>query len=192
MDVPLAGSASTSADLIVPPKALEQIRRLFGADDEIEIARSDNHLGFRSDSTQVYTRLIEGPYPNTEQVIPRENDKVVIADRVAFTAALRRMSTVASDQTHRIRMAFASGSCKLSVQTPDLGEAQEELAVTYDGDALEIGFNATYWLEVLKYMPTDEVRMTLKAPERAATCEPVGWSDPASYLTLVMPLRLVD
>jgi DNA polymerase-3 subunit beta len=192
MDVPLAGVAAASADLIVPPKALEQIRRLFGPDDEIEIARSENHLGFRSDSTQVYTRLIEGPYPNYEQVIPRENDKVVTADRVAITAALRRMSTVASDQTHRIRMAFASGSCKLSVQTPDLGEAQEELAVTYDGDNLEIGFNATYMLEVLKFMPTDEVRMTFKAPERAATCEPVGWDDPASYLTLVMPLRLVD
>ena len=176
----------------MPPKALEQIRRLFGAEDEIEIARSDNHLGFRSATTQVFTRLIEGPYPNYEQVIPRENDKVVTADRVALTSALRRMSTVASDQTHRIRMAFASGSCKLSVQTPDLGEAQEEVAVTYDGDTLEIGFNATYRLEVLKFMPTDEVRMTFKAPERAATCEPVGWNDPASYLTLVMPLRLVD
>ena len=192
MDVPLTGAATTSADLIVPPKALEQIRRLFKAEEQIEIARSENHLGFRSDTTQIFTRLIEGPYPNYEQVIPRENDKVVTADRSAITSAIRRMSTVASDQTHRIRMAFAPGACKLSVQTPDLGEAQEELAVTYDGDPLEIGFNATYLLEILKFMPTDEVRMTFKAPERAATCEPVGWDDPASYLTLVMPLRLVD
>jgi DNA polymerase III subunit beta len=192
MDVPLSEGSAGTADLIVPPKALEQIRRLFSADELIEIARSENHLGFRSERTQVYTRLIEGPYPNYEQVIPRENDKVVTADRPALTAALRRMSTVASDQTHRIRMAFAAGACKLSVQTPDLGEAQEEIAVTYDGDTLEIGFNAAYMLEILKYMPTEEVRMTFKAPERAATCEPVGWDDPASYLTLVMPLRLVD
>jgi DNA polymerase III subunit beta len=192
MDVPLAGTAAATADLIVPPKALEQIRRLFGADEAIEIARSENHLGFRSDSTQVFTRLIEGPYPNYEQVIPRENDKVCTADRAGITSALRRMSTVASDQTHRIRMAFAAGSCKMSVQTPDLGEAQEEVAVTYEGDPLEIGFNATYLLEILKFMPTDEIRLTFKAPERAATCEPVGWNDPASYMTLVMPLRLVD
>ena len=116
----------------------------------------------------------------------------VTADKAAFTSALRRMSIVASDQTHRIRMAFANGSCKLSVQTPDLGEAQEELNVSYEGDPLEIGFNAAYLLEILKYIPTDEVRMTFKAPERAATCEPVGWDDPASYLALVMPLRLVD
>ena len=87
---------------------------------------------------------------------------------------------------------FANGSCKLSVQTPDLGEAQEELNVSYEGDPLEIGFNAAYLLEILKFIPTDEVRMTFKAPERAATCEPVGWDDPASYLALVMPLRLVD
>jgi DNA polymerase III subunit beta len=193
MDVPTsAGTGAGQADLIVPPKALEQIRRLFRPEDDIDIARSENHLGFRSTTTQVFTRLIEGPYPNYEQVIPRENDKAATADKAAITAALRRMSIVASDQTHRIRMAFASGSCKLSVQTPDLGEAQEEVTVTYDGDPLEIGFNAAYLLEILKYIPTDEVRLTFKAPERAATCEPVGWDDPASFLTLVMPLRLVD
>jgi DNA polymerase-3 subunit beta len=192
MDVPASGQGGSQADLIIPPKALEQIRRLFGGDEEIEIGRSDNHLGFRSATTQIYTRLIEGPYPNYEQVIPRENDKSLTADKAALAAALRRMSIVASDQTHRIRMAFTNGACKLSVQTPDLGEAQEELAVAYEGDALEIGFNAAYLLEILKFMPTDEVRMTFKAPERAATCEPVGWDDPASYLTLVMPLRLVD
>lgn len=193
MDVPATSAKSGGqADLIIPPKALDQIRRLFGGDDEIEIGRSDNHLGFRSTTTQVYTRLIEGPYPNYEQVIPRENDKSLTADKQALAGALRRMSIVASDQTHRIRMAFTNGACKLSVQTPDLGEAQEELAVAYEGDQLEIGFNAAYMLEILKFMPTEEVRMTFKAPERAATCEPVGWDDPASYLTLVMPLRLVD
>jgi DNA polymerase-3 subunit beta len=193
MDVPTSETQGASqADLIVPPKALDQIRRLFGTDETVEIARSENHLGFRTSMTQIFTRLIEGPYPNYEQVIPRENDKVATADKAALTAALRRMSIVASDQTHRIRMAFANGSCKLSVQTPDLGEAQEELNVSYEGDPLEIGFNAAYLLEILKYIPTDEVRMTFKAPERAATCEPVGWDDPASYLALVMPLRLVD
>ena len=193
MDVPSAATGGSSqADLIVPPKALEQIRRLFGSDEQVEIARSENHLGFRSERTQIFTRLIEGPYPNYEQVIPRDNDKTATADKAALTSALRRMSIVASDQTHRIRMAFANGSCKLSVQTPDLGEAQEEVTVSYDGEPLEIGFNASYMLEILKYMPTDEVKMTFKAPERAATCEPVGWNDPASFLTLVMPLRLVD
>jgi DNA polymerase-3 subunit beta len=191
MDIATSGGKE-SADLIVPPKALDQIRRLFGPADEIEIARSENHLGFRGGQTLVYTRLIEGPYPNYEQVIPRENDKVATVDRQALTAALRRVGVVASDQTHRVRLALSGGVAKFSVSTPDLGEANDEIAITYEGDALEIGFNANYLLEILKYMPTDEVRLSFKAPERAATVEPVGWGENASYLCLVMPLRLVD
>src|ERR1019366_816264 len=192
MEIPMQSTLAQQAELIVPPKALEQFRKLFSPDDEIEIGRSENHLGFRSATTQVFTRLIEGPYPNYEQVIPRENDKVATVEKASLMSALRRMSIVASDQTHRIRMAFGDGSCRLSVTTPDLGEAQEEITVSYEGEALDIGFNANYLLEVLKYMPTDEVRLTFKAPERAATVEPVGWDDPAAYLTLVMPLRLLD
>src|SRR3954453_23309546 len=123
MDVPTSETQGTSqADLIVPPKALDQIRRLFDTDETVEIDPSGNHPGFPTSSTQIFTRLIEGPYPNYEQVIPRENDKVATADRSGLTSGLRGMSIVAGHQTHRIRMAFANGSCKLSVQTPDLGE----------------------------------------------------------------------
>ena len=191
MDVPIT-AAGAQSDLIVPPKALEQIRRLFPADEELEIARGENHLGFRSPFTAVYTRLIEGPYPNYEQVIPKDNEKFAIADKQSLVSALKRMSVIASDQTHRIRLSFNSGMLKLSVQTPDLGEANDELPIRYTGDQLDIGFNASYLLEILRYMPTEEVRLTFKAPERAATVEPEGWSDPAQYLCLVMPLRLLD
>ena len=192
MDVPVKMASAPSSDLIIPPKALEQIRRLFPAEEELEVAQGENHLGFRSPFTAVYTRLIEGPYPSYDQVIPRDNDKHAIIDKVAFTGALKRMSVVASDQTHRIRLSFNSGMLKFSVSTPDLGEAQDELPVRYNGDPLDIGFNAAYLLEILRYMPTEEVRLTFKAPERAATIEPEGWSDPAKYLCLLMPLRLVD
>lgn len=191
MERPATGTADP-ADLIVPPKALEQIRRLFPAEEELEIARGDNHLAFRSPITSVYTRLIEGPYPNYDQVIPRDNDKVAYLDRAALASALRRMSVVASDQTHRIRMSFNSGLVRFSVSTPDLGEAQDELPTRFTGDSLDIGFNAAYLLEILRYLPTDEVKMTFKAPERAATVEPEGWNEPGMYLCLLMPLRLVD
>ncbi|HEX5181140.1 MAG TPA: DNA polymerase III subunit beta [Gemmatimonadaceae bacterium] len=192
IDVPVAGQNGHSEDLIIPPKALEQLRRLFPAEEDLEIARGENHLGFRSPLTAVFTRLIEGPYPPYEQVIPRDNDRIALADKNALSQALKRMSVVASDQTHRIRMSFNAGMAKFSVQTPDLGEAQDELPVTYEGDALDIGFNASYLLEILRNMPTDEVRLTFKAPERAATVEPVGWNDPAQYMCLIMPLRLID
>jgi len=190
MEVPVTGAKK--ADLIIPPKALEQIRRLFAAEEELEVAQGENHLGFRSPFTSVYTRLIEGPYPSYDQVIPKDNDKVATLDRAALVGALKRMSVVASDQTHRIRLSFNTGMLKFSVSTPDLGEAQDEMPIRYDGDPMDIGFNAAYLLEILRYMPTDEVRMTFRAPERASTLEPDGWSDPAKYLCLLMPLRLVD
>ncbi len=192
IQLPVTSSGAPAGDLIIPPKALEQIHRLFPGEEELEIARGDNHLGFRSPFTAVFTRLIEGPYPNYDQVIPRDNDRHALADRNALAQTLRRMSVIASDQTHRIRLAFNAGMLKFSVQTPDLGEAQDELPITYEGDPLEIGFNATYLLEILRFLPTDEVRLTFKAPDRAATVEPVGWDDAAEYLCLVMPLRLVD
>lgn len=191
MEVP-GRTAGTTSDLIIPPKALEQIRRLFPAEEELEVAQGENHLGFRSPFTAVYTRLIEGPYPSYDQVIPKDNDKYAILDKSAFASALKRMSVVASDQTHRIRLSFNAAMVKFSVSTPDLGDAQDEMPVRFVGDPLDIGFNATYLLEILRYMPTDEVRMTFKAPERAATIEPEGWSDPTKYLCLLMPLRLVD
>jgi DNA polymerase-3 subunit beta len=189
MRVPSTGTPS--ADFIVPPAALGQVQRLFKDDDTIEVARSDNHLGFRAASTEVYTRLIEGTYPNYEQVIPRDNDKLAIIDKKAFESAVRRMAVVASDQTHRIRLKFERGRVHLNVLTPDLGEGHDELEVGYDGNDLEIGFNANYLLEVLRYMPSDEVKLSFKAPERAATLEPVG-DDVPDYLCLVMPLRLLD
>ena len=193
MELPVSTvSSSLSGDMIVPPKALEQVRRLFPAEEELEIGRGENHIGFRSPFTAVYTRLIEGPYPNYEQVIPKDNDRIAVADKGALVSALKRMSVVASDQTHRIRLSFNAGMLKFSVQTPDLGEAQDELPIRFTGDQLDIGFNASYLLEILRYIPTDDVRITLKAPERAATLEPEGWNDPSSYLCLVMPLRLVD
>ena len=187
-----AGGGAAAAELIVHPRALGQVQRLFAGDAQVEVAKSENHLGFRGADVQVYTRLIEGPYPNYEQVIPKDNDKNMVADKTALTQAVRRMAIVASDQTHRIRMTLGGPMLKFSVESPDLGAANEELPVEYDGDALEIGFNAQYLLELLRYMPTDEVKMTFKAPERAATIQPLGNEDTPDYLCLVMPLRLLS
>jgi DNA polymerase III subunit beta len=191
--VKTAAAGAPRIDLIVPPKALAQVERLFSGDDEIEVARSENHIGFRKDGTQVFTRLIEGPYPNYEQVIPKDNDKHAIADRNQLIQVLRRMAVVASDQTHRVRLGFTSNTVRFSVETPDLGEAHEDLEVEYGGEQLDIGFNASYLLEVLRYMPSDEIKLTFKAPERAATIEPANVADGSpDYLCLVMPLRLLD
>ena len=194
MAVPAGSSKESSADFIIPPIALQQVQRLFHEEEQLEVAQSGNHLGFRAGGTEVYTRLIEGTYPNYEQVIPKDNDKFAIIDKNALASAVRRMAVVASDQTHRIRMFFESNRVHLNVLTPDLGEGEDELELSYEGEGLEIGFNAAYLLEVLKFMATDEVKMTFRAPERAATIEPVAPDDEEAqdYLCLVMPLRLLD
>ncbi len=194
MGVPASSSGAPSADFIVPPAALNQVQRLFKGSGDLEVAQNGNHLGFRSGDTEVYTRLIEGSYPNYEQVIPKDNDKFAIVDKKALASAVRRMAIVASDQTHRIRLTFQPDNLQLNVLTPDLGEGHDEMELSYDGEELEIGFNANYLLEVLRYMPTDDVKLTFKAPERAATLIPVTGEDEdeVDYLCLVMPLRLLD
>lgn len=191
LSVPAEAGDAPHADLIVPPKALAQVQRLFEGAEDIEVARSENHLGFRQGGTRVYTRLIEGPYPNYEQVIPKDNDRIAVADKDTLTRALRRMAVVASEQTHRVRLAFVGNALRLSVETPDLGDAHEEMEVEYAGEAMDIGFNANYLLEVLRYMPTDEIRFSFKAPERAATIEPTD-DAAGEYLCLIMPLRLLE
>ena len=201
MGVATGPGSVTATDFIVPPAALQQVQRLLKDADEILVAwdagadgARKNHLGFKAESKEVYTRLIEGTYPNYEQVIPKDNDRFAIVDKKALDRAVRRMAVVASDQTHRIRLTFEENKVHLNVLTPDLGEGHDEMEIDYGGDSLEIGFNANYLMEVLRYMPTDEVRLTFKAPERAATMEPVvaDGEDPIDYLCLVMPLRLLD
>lgn len=190
MTVKSDSAAAGTADFIVPPAALAQVERLFDGDGELTVARGGNYLGFRSDTREVYTRLIDGKYPNYDQVIPKGNDKIARIDRAAMEAAVRRMAVVASDQTRRIKLTLASDRVHLDASTPDLGEAHDELELDYEGEALEIGFNANYLLEVLRNMPAGEVTFSFLTSERAAIVQP-GDAE-LDYLCLIMPLRLVD
>jgi DNA polymerase-3 subunit beta len=186
-----AGETSRSS-VIVPPKALSYAVRVFEGEDSVQVAFGENQLAMRAGGNVLYTRLIEGPYPNYQQVIPRDNDKRAVVDRDGFTRALRRMSVVASDQTHRVKLSFRESELSFFVSTPDVGEANEKLSVDYEGEPLDIGFNASYLLEVLKYMDGDQVQLTFKSPERAALLAPARPPDGEDYLALVMPLRLQE
>lgn len=190
MAVTVKSAGGSRAELIVPPSALAQVARLFDGDGLVTVARGGNHLGFSSDDKEVYTRLIDGKYPNYEQVIPKDNDKKARASRAAMEAAVRRIAVVASASTRRVKLSFENDRVHLDAMTPDLGEAHDEVELDYQGDAIEIGFNANYLLEVLRNMPADEITMGFKTAERATTIEPAA-SD-LDYLCLIMPLRLVD
>ncbi|MFN2433081.1 MAG: DNA polymerase III subunit beta [Gemmatimonadota bacterium] len=186
------GNGGSRANVIVPPKALSYATRVFEGEETLQVAFGDNQLAFRAGGNTLYTRLIEGPYPNYQQVIPKDNDRTATADRDALIRALRRMSVVASDQTHRVKLSFREGEVSLFVSTPDVGEANEKMPIDFQGEPLEIGFNASYLLEVLKYVEGDQVQITFKSPERAALLTPAGRKGEDDYLALVMPLRLQE
>lgn len=185
------GGRRKSRSVIVPPKALSQIGRIFASDDELRVATDERQIGFKGERGVVFSRLIEGPYPNYDQVIPRDNDKRARADVEQLAAALRRMAVMASDQTHRVRLSLDDDTLRFHVSTPDVGEGSEQMPVAYEGDPIEIGFNANYLLDVLRFVDSDEVDMSFKAPERAAIFQPAD-DDPEGFLCLVMPLRLQD
>jgi DNA polymerase-3 subunit beta len=186
------GRALGEHEVIVHPRALAMVARLPREEEHVRVARTQNHLGFRGEGWEIVTRTIEGPYPNWRQVVPRDNDLVLVADRGALSAAVRRMAIVASEQTHRIRFSLGGPMLRVSVETPDLGAAHEDVPVDYQGDPLEIGFNANYLLELLRYLPAGEVRMSFKAPERAAMLCPVQDEEGIYTEMLVMPLRLLN
>jgi DNA polymerase-3 subunit beta len=190
-----AGSSEmdTGADLIVHPRAFAQLGKVFAGDQDVEIARSENHLAFRAGHAYVVTRLIEGLYPNYTAVLPTDNDKSLIVEKASLAAALRRANIVAAaNDNHRLRFSLGGPMLRISANTPDIGEEEEELPVEYEGGPLEIGFNAKYLLEILQHMPTDEVRMTFLTAERAASVEPLGNEDTPDLLMVLMPLRLLD
>lgn len=186
-------TADVSAQLIVPPKALQQINRLVEDGDTVEVSQSENHLGFRKTGILVLTRLIEGPYPNYENIIPKNNDKTLIVDRPAFEQAVKRMAVISNDQTHRIKLSMGGSALRFSVETPDLGEASDEMPADYSGEPLDIAFNASYLMEVLKNFDTPKLKLEMKAPEKAALLYPAaddGGDAEEDYTALLMPLRI--
>ncbi len=180
--------------VIVPTKALNQLLRLASeaAGGAVEARIEEDHAIFRVDKTSLFTRLIEGPFPKYEDVIPKGNDKRVIVKREALTDALRRVSLLSDTITHQVRLSLRRDQLVLSARTPDIGEAKEELEAQYGGEDLDIGFNSQYLGDVLRNIETDEVLMSLGTALNAALLEPLEQGEDENYLCLVMPLRLVD
>lgn len=179
---------------IVPPAAFKHVDRLFKGEEKVTIGKSGNVLGFRAGPTEIHARLIDGQYPNYNQVIPKGYDRFAVLNRAAFEQAVRRMAVVANSDSKRIRIGFSGDAATLSVLTPDLGEGKDLVSAHVQGDAIEIGFNAAYLLEVLSRIPTEDVRISFASPERATVVEPVDEKGDVmdDYLCIVMPLRLLD
>ena len=197
LKLPSVGKNPLKGDIIIPLKALNQLNRLLADNGEpVAIELSKNHVRFVLGATTVTTKLIEGPFPNYEQVLPKQNTKIMRANSAELAQALDRVSIFSDSLTRQVKFALSADTLKLIVQTPDQGEATEEIAVRYTSDDLDIGYNANYLLDILRTVDADEVIMKLNTPVTAGLVEPAPKEDAKGappqedLLCLVMPLRL--
>jgi DNA polymerase-3 subunit beta len=179
-------------EVIVPAKALEQIQRLTPDDGNIRVSVSPSYIMFDLGTTFVHSRLLEGPFPNYRPVIPTGNSNKLTVERDALAQATRRVAILANTLTHQIKFGLRPDAISLSVSTPDLGEAQEEVVAAYNGPEMDVGFNANYLLDILKSAQSQDVEFSIDRPDNATIIRPVPAQDGEDYLCLLMPLRLSD
>jgi DNA polymerase-3 subunit beta len=186
--------------VIIPSRALQAVNRT--AEEatspvEIQIAAGKNQAGFSAQvgeyRVQILTRLLEGPYPNYEQVIPRGNPHELIARRADLMQAVDIVASHADNVTRQVRFSLKKDRLGVSSAT-ELGAGEHEIAARYNGGDMEIGYNAGYLMEILRSIPTEEVVFRLNTALAAGVVEPVGAlpEQDEGLLCLIMPLRLPD
>jgi DNA polymerase-3 subunit beta len=178
-------------DIIVPPKALNQVLRL-AADENVKVGFAKNYAVFEMGKTTVYCRLLEGPFPDYRQVIPSEHSKKVTMSRLELIGAIRRVSVLADQATRQIKIGLREGSIEVATRTADVGEGTEELPAQYSGGEMDIGFNAGYLLDSLGTMETDEVTLAASTPVSASVIWPGEQEKGEELICLVMPVRLPE
>ena len=186
-------------DIIIPPKVLNLLVKLLadsakgGEEKEIGVIFGENNIIFNLDDSIIASRLIEGPYPNFEQVIPKDNDKKLILNKDLLTGTIRRVSILANTLTHQIKFSLKKDSLELSSANFDLGgEAKETLACDYTAEPMDIGYNASYILDVLKQIDGDEVIFELGTSVSAVMIYSSEKKEGEDCLYLLMPLRLAE
>jgi DNA polymerase III subunit beta len=172
----------------VPARALRELARLIeaGGEESLSVWLTRNQAIFRVGQTSLSSRLIDGQFPNHQQLLPESFEHEVKLPRSEFLEVTRRVSQLAQ-RNAALRLSFSDGEVVVSAETPDLGDAREALPAPYSGELLEIGFNPEFIRDGLESIDSDEVVLKLISPLRPGLLEPVG-DDDFSYL--VMPIRL--
>lgn len=176
--------------LLVPKRAVTGLRRLANAqeaDSSIQIGKDDTHLFFSAGDSILITRIISGQFPNYEAVLPKSNNIVATLDSATLRESLRRVSLLASEQTHAVCLALESGRLTLSTSGGDAGEASESLDAAYNGEPLRVAFNSTFLVDLLGVVRSGDVEIALKDAESAAELRPADQT--YLYRYVVMPMR---
>ena len=176
------------AGALLPRKGIAEIRRaLEGTEGQAQIGVDQGFFVLRLADVVLTVKLGEGMFPPYDQVIPKDNDKKFLVAREEFLEALRRVSIIASDKTWGIRLSLEKGKLALEADNPDLGNAKAKLDVSYKGPALQIGFNARYFIDLLAEMGSKDVSIELGGDLDPALVKP---ADGTEYLGVIMPMRL--
>jgi len=175
---------------IVPKKTLTELRNL-GNGEEMMFSQDEHHLFFKIGHRVLATRVIEGQFPSYEKVIPAENPLEIVFAKEDMAGAIRRVSLLASERSRAVRFKFVAGEATVSSSNPELGEATEGVAVQYEGDEIEVSFNAQYILDFLSAVDGEEVVFRLKDPASQGLLEPREQSSETSrYKYVIMPMRM--
>lgn len=174
--------------VIVPRKGILELARLLTEQDaNVSIVLGQHHIRATTGEFTFTSKLVDGKFPDYERVLPRGGDKLVVADRQGLREAFSRTAILSNEKYRGIRLQLASGLLKIQANNPEQEEAEEEIAVDYNGNQLEIGFNVSYLLDVLGVMTTEQVRLILSDSNSSALVQEAD-NDDSAYV--VMPMRL--
>jgi DNA polymerase-3 subunit beta len=175
--------------VILPRKALAELKRLVDEEDadEVELGFEGSSALARKGDVTLVMRLVEGEFPNYRQVLPKATQHRVVIASDLLGQAVRRVSLVSLERSKAVRLELGAGTLRVSSANPDVGEAQEELDVDYQGTAIAIGFNARYLLDCLGAFHAKEVELGLEDELSPALVRP---TEDADSVAVVMPMRL--
>lgn len=175
--------------IIVPKKTVSEVQKLLeGADAEVKVEVSDTKIRFTLGGVVLLSKLIEGTFPDYERVTPKNNDKQMNVDKTSFAVAVDRVSTIASERGGKaVKLSVKDGQLELSVTNPDHGTASEELAVEFEPESFEIGFNARYLLDIIGQIRSDNAVFMFNDAGSPTLVKEDG---DAKALYVLMPMRV--
>jgi DNA polymerase III subunit beta len=186
----LEGSTvSEEVTAIIPAKTLQEFSRLVtgSSKDTLRIAIKDGQIAFRTDNFYMLSRLLDGQYPQYEQLIPTSYKMIAYAHRQTLISSLERAAVMANERTNIVKMTFDRNNLSLMAQTPDLGDSKDNMNIQYDGDEVNIAFNYKFVLDALKVIESDDVRMELNGGLNPTLFKS---RDENGFLCLVMPVQV--
>ncbi len=185
-------TSDINSSVIVPKKALILLKgSLPSSNTNVTMEYTSSNAYFTYNNIQMICRLVDERYPDYENVIPLENPNRLLIDRALFLSSLKRVSIYANQTTHQVRLKITGSELHISAEDLDFSnEANEKLPCEYEGQDMEIGFNAKFLVEILGTVDAKQVRLELSEPNRAGLVIPVDGEEEEKVLMLIMPVML--